>query len=119
MMDMEAHNQYLYTLIANNGGYRLKTKKEKSRMVTEYCRVTGQHRGSPCRCLRPGFSYFQTPAHDSSVERSFSDGEHLYLPMEFGEFRFNTLTLFPKECAFLCCATFSLASSWRDCVRPG
>lgn len=54
MMPMPARNQYLHALITDRGGYHLRSKKEKSRILTEYCRVTGQHRGAVSRKIRSG-----------------------------------------------------------------
>ena len=54
MMNMKSRNQYLHTLIIQNAGYHLKTKKEKSLLLDEYCRVTGQHRGAVSRKIRTG-----------------------------------------------------------------
>lgn len=54
MMAMAARNQYLHALITERGGYHLRSKKEKSRILHEYCRVTGQHRGAVSRKLRSG-----------------------------------------------------------------
>ena len=68
MMDMHARNQYLYTLITNNGGYHLKAKKEKSRILTEYCRITGQHRSAVSRKIRTG-SYIRATRKEVGVEQ--------------------------------------------------
>lgn len=54
MMDMHARNQYLHALITERGGYHLRSKKEKSRILSEYCQVTGQHRDAVSRKLRTG-----------------------------------------------------------------
>lgn len=58
-MSMAARNQYLHTLITQRGGYHLKTKREKSRILDEYCRVTGEHRGAVIRKIRTG-AYVRT-----------------------------------------------------------
>ncbi|MDP2809432.1 MAG: ISNCY family transposase [Rhodocyclaceae bacterium] len=52
-MNMQAKNQYLQTLIQNKG-YYLKTKKEKSKLLDEYCRNTGQNRKYIIRKIRNG-----------------------------------------------------------------
>lgn len=44
MMDMKSRNQYLYALISKNGGYHLKGRKAKKKLLDQYCKVTGQHR---------------------------------------------------------------------------
>jgi len=59
MMTMKARNQYLHTLICQKGGYHLRTKKEKSQILDEYCRVTGQHRKAVSRKIRTG-AYIHT-----------------------------------------------------------
>ena len=64
MMDMHARNQYLQTLITKRGGYHLRCKKEKSRLLDEYCRVTGQHRDAVSRKLRTG-AYVHTLRHET------------------------------------------------------
>jgi hypothetical protein len=43
MMDMHTRDQYLYTLIFKNG-YFLKSKKEKSKLLDEYCKNTEHNR---------------------------------------------------------------------------
>lgn len=58
MMSMQARNQYLHTLISQKGGYHLKSKKQKSQILDEYCRVTGQHRKAVSRKVRTG-AYIQ------------------------------------------------------------
>lgn len=59
MMSMHARNQYLHTLITERGGYHLRSRREKSRILTEYCRVTNQHRGAVSRKIRTG-AYVRT-----------------------------------------------------------
>jgi hypothetical protein len=54
MMDMKSRNQYLFTLIQQNGGYHLKNKKEKGEILNEYCQVTGQRREAVSRKIRNG-----------------------------------------------------------------
>lgn len=54
MMAMAARTQYLHALITDRGGYHLRSKREKSRILTEYCRVTGEHRGAVSRKIRTG-----------------------------------------------------------------
>lgn len=63
-MDMHTRNQYLHALITERGGYHLKPKKEKSRILREYCRVTGQHRDAVSRKLRTG-RYVHTLRHET------------------------------------------------------
>lgn len=54
MMDMKARNQYLYTLITKNKGYHLRPRKEKSVILDEYCRTTGQYRKAVSAKIRSG-----------------------------------------------------------------
>lgn len=53
-MDMKAKNQYLNTLITGAGGYHLKGRKQKSRILDEYCRITGQNREYVIRKIKCG-----------------------------------------------------------------
>lgn len=53
-MDMQARNQYLHALVTERGGYHTKTKKGKTALLTEYIRVTGQHRKAVSAKLRSG-----------------------------------------------------------------
>ena len=52
-MDMQAKNQYLKALIEKRG-YLLKSKKEKSKLLDEYCQTTGQNRNYVIRKIRKG-----------------------------------------------------------------
>jgi len=52
-MDMYSKNQYLKALIEKRG-YLLKSKKEKSRLLDEYCQTTGQNRDYVIRKIRTG-----------------------------------------------------------------
>ena len=58
-MDMEARNQYLHALITEAGGYHLKGRKQKSNILDEYCRVSGQNRQYAIRKIKSG-SYVKT-----------------------------------------------------------
>ncbi len=42
-MDMYSKNQYLKALVEKRG-YFLRSKKEKSRLLDEYCQITGLNR---------------------------------------------------------------------------
>jgi hypothetical protein len=53
-MTMAARNQYLHALIRERGGYHLRSRKEKARILDEYCRVTGQNRDAVSRKIRTG-----------------------------------------------------------------
>lgn len=63
-MDMKTRNQYLHTLITKNKGYHLKSKKEKSALLEEYCRVTGQHRTAVSAKIKSG-AYVKTMRHET------------------------------------------------------
>lgn len=52
-MDMHSKNQYLQTLIQKHG-YHLLSKKEKSRLLDEYCKNSGQNRKYAIRKIRQG-----------------------------------------------------------------
>jgi hypothetical protein len=52
-MDMQSRNQYLRALIEKRG-YLLKSKKEKSKLLDEYCKTTGQNRNYVIRKIRKG-----------------------------------------------------------------
>lgn len=56
---MKAKNQYLHTLITQKGGYHLQGRKQRSAILDEYCRVTGQNRDYVIRKIRSG-SYIGT-----------------------------------------------------------
>lgn len=79
-MTMDAKNQYLHTLITQRGGYHLVGRKEKSRLLDEYCRVTGQHRKYVIRKITSG-RYVQAMRTEKGerkrTRRSFYDGNVL------------------------------------------
>lgn len=52
-MDMPSRNQYLKTLIEKQG-YLLKSKKDKSRLLDEFCRNTGLNKKYVIRKIRSG-----------------------------------------------------------------
>lgn len=51
---MQSRNQYLEALIRQHKGYLLNSKKEKSKLLDEYCKVTKQNRKYVIRKLRTG-----------------------------------------------------------------
>jgi len=51
------------------GGYHLKSKKEKSKLLNEYCRVTGQNRDYAIRKLRRGLWVYQERRKKSGKQR--------------------------------------------------
>lgn len=69
MMDMKSRNQYLEELIRKNGGYHLKTKNGKTKLLNEYCRLTGQNRKYVIRKLRRGSWVYQERRKASGRQR--------------------------------------------------
>jgi len=53
-MTMETKNQLLFSIIRKNGGYHLRSKKKKSKVLDEYCSLTGQNRKAVIRKIRTG-----------------------------------------------------------------
>lgn len=51
---MQSRNQYLTMLITKNKGYHLRPRKEKSVILDEYCRTTGQYRKAVSAKIRSG-----------------------------------------------------------------
>lgn len=51
---MQTRNQLLFTLISQNGGYHLRSKAEKTKVLNEYCRLTGQNRKAVIRKIKTG-----------------------------------------------------------------
>lgn len=68
MMGMQARNQYLNTLITKHPGYHLQSKKEKTRLLDEYCQTTGQHRKAVSAKIRSG-AYIHTLRKETGQER--------------------------------------------------
>lgn len=68
MMDMKSRNQYLNMLITKNKGYHLRPRKEKTRILDEYCRVTEQHRTAVSRKIRSG-TYIRSMRKEIGEER--------------------------------------------------
>jgi len=56
---MKAKNQYLHTLITQRGGYHLQGRKQRSVILDEYCRITGQNRDYVSRKIKSG-AYIKT-----------------------------------------------------------
>jgi hypothetical protein len=59
MLDMKSRNQLLEQLIRKYGGYHLKSKRAKSVLLNEYCRLTTQNRKYVIRKLRSGSWVYQ------------------------------------------------------------
>ena len=53
-MTMRSKNEYLQELISQHGGYHLKTKKEKTILLNEYCANTSQNRDYVIRKISKG-----------------------------------------------------------------
>ena len=70
-MDMQAKNQYLKALIEKRG-YLLKPKKEKSKLLDEYCQTTGQNRNYVIRKIRTG-NYLKT-SFGKRKKKEYYDG---------------------------------------------
>jgi hypothetical protein len=71
---MKSRNQYLQTLIQEKG-YLLKTKKEKTELLDEYCQNTKQNRKYVIRKIRQG-NYFENKTEIKQRKRKeYYDGE--------------------------------------------
>lgn len=53
-MTMQSRNQLLFTMISQNGGYHLRSRAEKTRLLNEYCRITRQNRKAVIRKIKSG-----------------------------------------------------------------
>lgn len=74
MMDMQSKNQYLQTLLTING-YYLTPKHKKTKLLDEYCRVTGLNRKYVIRKIRSG-QYVQDKTKIKQRKRSsYYDGQ--------------------------------------------
>lgn len=69
MMSMKSRNQYLEELIRKNEGYHIKAKKDKTKLLNEYCRVTGQNRKYVIDKLRKGLWVHQERRKKSGRQR--------------------------------------------------
>jgi len=79
-MDMQSRNQYLYSLISKNGGYHLKSKKEKTKILDQYCQITGQNRKYVICKIRNGNYIIQERKRKTGKQRrrkSYYDNEIL------------------------------------------
>ncbi len=73
MMDMQSRNQYLQTLIEQHG-YHDKSKKEKSKLLNEYCKNTGQERKYVIWKIRNG-KYLLSLSLKERKRAQYYDGE--------------------------------------------
>lgn len=75
MMTMKSRNQYLETLIRNNGGYHTQSKKKRSALLDEYCKNTGQNRKYIIRKIRAG-KWVKDPTKTKERKRKeYYDGD--------------------------------------------
>ena len=72
-MNMKSRNQYLQTLIQEKG-YYLKSKKEKSKLLDEYCQNTKQNRKYVISKIRNG-NYFKNTKIKQRKRKEYYDGE--------------------------------------------
>lgn len=74
MMNMQSKNQYLQTLLTING-YYLTPKHKKTKLLDEYCRVTGLNRKYVIRKIRSG-NYLPDKTKTKQRKRSsYYDGQ--------------------------------------------
>ena len=65
---MQSKNQLLFTMISQNNGYHLRHKAEKTKLLTEYCQVTGQNRKAVIRKIRTG-QYVKTMRKENGEKK--------------------------------------------------
>lgn len=68
MLSMQARNQLLFTMISQNGGYHLLSMAGKTKLLNEYCQVTGQNRKAVIRKIRTG-QYVKTMRKEIGEEK--------------------------------------------------
>jgi len=68
MLSMPARNQLLFTMISQNGGYHLVPKVKKTRLLNEYCKITGQNRKAVIRKIRNG-TYVKSMRKEKGEEK--------------------------------------------------
>jgi len=96
MMDMKSRNQYLFTLISKKGGYHLALRKQKTKILDEFCKTTGQNRKYVIRKIRKG-SYVHSLRRESKepgkrrVRKSTYDKEVIFFLIKLWE-------LFDRPC---------------------
>ena len=69
MLSMQGRNELLFTMISQNGGYHLRPKTEKTKLLDEYCQVTGQHRKAVIRKIQTG-QYVTTLRKEKGEEKT-------------------------------------------------
>lgn len=65
---MPTRNQLLFTLISQNGGYHLRSKKDKTKLLDKYCQITGQNRKAVIRKIRTG-NYVKSMRKEKGEEK--------------------------------------------------
>lgn len=75
MMNMQTRNQYLQTLLQKSGGYNLLSKKEKSKILDEYCKNTGQEKKYVIRKIKEGKFIEDGSKSVQRKRESFYDGD--------------------------------------------
>lgn len=73
-MDLQSRNQYLKTLTQKHG-YLLKSKKQKSLLLDEYCKNTGQNRKYIIWKLRNGKYIKDRTVKKKRIRKEYYDGE--------------------------------------------
>ena len=68
MLSMSARNELLFTMISENGGYHLRPRADKTKLLDEYCRVTGQHRKAVIKKIKSG-KYVKTMRKEKGEEK--------------------------------------------------
>jgi len=58
-LNMREKNKLLFTMISQANGYHLKNKEHKSKILDEFCKITGQNRKAVIRKIRSG-QYIKT-----------------------------------------------------------
>lgn len=65
---MQTRNQLLFTMISKNGGYHLRARAEKTKLLNEYCRLTGQNRKAVIRKIKTG-NYVKSMRKEKGEEK--------------------------------------------------
>ena len=68
MLSMQTRNQLLFTMISQNRGYHLRPRTDKTKLLNEYCKVTGQNRKAVIRKIRTG-QYVKTMRKEKGEEK--------------------------------------------------
>src|SRR3989338_2198011 len=68
MLSMQTRNQLLFTMISQNRGYHLRPRTDKTKLLNEYCKVTGQNRKAVIRKISAG-QYVKTMRKEKGEEK--------------------------------------------------